>query len=216
VRYFASVFAVWLIAVFGRAFLYKPPLPCANTISCKKPLALDIENNATGTFLGKKVMPPKVNLADEKITQPVLGTTTGAKKVIYVDLTKQTLYAYEGNNLVYTFRVSTGRWAPTVTGTFHIYVKLRSTLMAGGEGATAYYLPNVQYTMYFYRDYAIHAAYWHDNFGFPMSHGCVNERLEDSKKLYEWAGPQTTGYTTYATADNPGTDVIIYGQAPVY
>jgi lipoprotein-anchoring transpeptidase ErfK/SrfK len=66
--------------------------------------------------------------------------------------------------------------------------------MAGGEGAAAYDLPNVPYVMYFYHDFGLHGAYWHDNFGHVMSHGCVNMRSVDAKVLFDWAdGP--TGNT---------------------
>jgi len=50
-----------------------------------------------------------------------------------------------------------------------------------------YNLPNVQFVAYFYRDYAMHGTYWHDNFGHPMSHGCVNLRNIDAEWLYGWA-----------------------------
>ena len=64
--------------------------------------------------------------------------------------------------------------------------------MAGGQGADAYNLPNVQWVMYFYRDFGTHTAYWHNNFGYPMSHGCVNMRLIDARELYAWAdGPSS-------------------------
>ena len=59
--------------------------------------------------------------------------------------------------------------------------------MKGGSGADAYDLPNVPYVMYFYQDFGLHGAYWHDNFGHMMSHGCINERFVDAKTLYEWA-----------------------------
>jgi lipoprotein-anchoring transpeptidase ErfK/SrfK len=55
-----------------------------------------------------------------------------------------------------------------------------------------YDLPNVQWVMYFYRDYSLHGAYWHNNFGQPMSHGCVNMRNEDAKWLYDWAPEGTS------------------------
>jgi lipoprotein-anchoring transpeptidase ErfK/SrfK len=105
-----------------------------------------------------------------------------------VDLSQQRTYAYEGNQLVRTFVVSTGTWAhPTVTGVFHIYVKYRSTLMVG----PGYYLPNVPYTMYFYKGYGLHGTYWHHNFGTPMSHGCVNLKTEDAAWLFQWASVGT-------------------------
>lgn len=116
-------------------------------------------------------------------------TATGdGEKWIDVNLTTQTLTAYEGTTPVFRTSVSTGTARyPTVEGTFHIYVKLRTTRMRGGSGADAYDLPNVPYVMYFYRGYALHGTYWHNNFGTPMSHGCVNLSIPDAEWLYNWA-----------------------------
>jgi lipoprotein-anchoring transpeptidase ErfK/SrfK len=103
---------------------------------------------------------------------------------IDVDLSSQTVTAYEGKEEVNSFLVSTGVSAhPTVTGRFHIYVKYRYTDMAG----PGYYLPDVPYTMYFHEGYGLHGTYWHHNFGTPMSHGCVNLRTEDAAWLFDWA-----------------------------
>jgi len=105
-------------------------------------------------------------------------------KWIEIDLSEQRLYAYEGQKKVFEARVSTGvRRYPTVTGRFKIYVKYRSTRMRG----PGYDLANVPWTMYFYRSYGIHGAYWHNNFGRPMSHGCVNMRVSEAKALFNWA-----------------------------
>lgn len=107
---------------------------------------------------------------------------------IDLDLSKQRLYAYEGNKIVRKFVVSTGTWVtPTVTGTYRIYVKYRYAHMSG----PGYYLPNVPYTMYFYKGYGIHGTYWHNNFGTPMSHGCVNMRTDESGWLFNWASVGT-------------------------
>jgi lipoprotein-anchoring transpeptidase ErfK/SrfK len=85
---------------------------------------------------------------------------------------------------VLTAVVSTGtRYYPTVTGRFKVYAKYRSTPMSG----PGYYLPGVPYTMYFYRGYAIHGTYWHNNFGRPMSHGCVNMKTPEARWLFKWA-----------------------------
>lgn len=98
------------------------------------------------------------------------------------------LYAFDGDTLVKSFLVSTGTAAhPTVIGQFHVYVKYRYTLMTG----PGYYLPDVPYTMYFYDGYGIHGTYWHDNFGHPMSHGCINMRTSEAGWLYEWASVGT-------------------------
>jgi lipoprotein-anchoring transpeptidase ErfK/SrfK len=108
----------------------------------------------------------------------------GGVRWIDVDLSQQMLYAYEGNTVVASFLVSTGVPAfPTVIGQYHIYIKLESTLMYGD----GYYLPNVPYTMYFYKGYGIHGTYWHNNFGHPMSHGCVNMYTPDAEWLFYWA-----------------------------
>lgn len=103
---------------------------------------------------------------------------------IDVDLSKQRLYALEGDTLKANFLVSTGTWQhPTVTGEFRIYVKYRSALMYGAD----YYLPNVPYVMYFYKGYGLHGTYWHTNFGTPMSHGCVNLRTEEAGWLFDFS-----------------------------
>jgi lipoprotein-anchoring transpeptidase ErfK/SrfK len=158
----------------------------------------------------------------------VLGIGDSREKRIEVDLTNQKTYAFEGNTLVYTFTVSTGLWGFTPTGEFTIWTKVRSQLMKGGskELGTYYYLPNVPYVMFFYNDeiakmrgFSFHGAYWHNNFGHPMSHGCINMREEDAKLLYEWATPVVTNakaWSTPSTVENPGTKVIIYGKAPLY
>jgi lipoprotein-anchoring transpeptidase ErfK/SrfK len=107
---------------------------------------------------------------------------------IDVNLTEQMVYAYVGRELVNSFLVSTGTWrTPTVTGQYRIYVKYRWTDMAG----PGYYLPNVPFTMYFYKGYGLHGTYWHNNFGTPMSHGCINLRTEDAGWLFEFASVGT-------------------------
>ncbi len=154
----------------------------------------------------------------EDTTSNVLGSSSKKEKRIEIDLSKQKLYAYEGDKEKMSFDVSTGKWNLTPTGEFRIWTKLKYTLMAGGskQYGTYYYLPNVPYTMYFYGSYGIHGAYWHDNFGHPMSHGCVNMRIEDSEKLFNWANPVLASdkNSVLSTTDNEGTKVVIYGTAP--
>jgi len=107
---------------------------------------------------------------------------------IDVNLSEQHVYAYEGGQVVGDFIASTGTWDhPTVTGQYYIYVKYRYTDMSG----PGYYLANVPYTMYFYKGYGLHGTYWHNNFGVPMSHGCVNLRTADAGWLYNWASVGT-------------------------
>ncbi|HEX2915288.1 MAG TPA: L,D-transpeptidase [Chloroflexia bacterium] len=112
----------------------------------------------------------------------------GTGRWIDVNLSTQKLVAYDGNKVFYTTLISSGVTRhPTVTGTFNVYLKYVSQRMVGGTGAEHYDLPNVPYVMYFYQDYAVHGAYWHNNFGHPMSHGCVNTPVNASKILYDWA-----------------------------
>ncbi len=127
---------------------------------------------------------------------------------IRVDLSEQLVVAYEGEQPVRAFVISSGLpRTPTVTGTFRIRTKVRQQVMSG-EG---YYLPNVQWVQYFYADYGFHGTYWHSNFGNPMSRGCINMTNADAKWLFDWAGPTWDGKTTWykSTTDNPGTLVIV-------
>lgn len=102
---------------------------------------------------------------------------------IDIDLSQQNAYALTGTQLIRAFLVSTGTWQhPTVTGVFRIYVKYRYADMAG----PGYYLPNVPYVMYFYKGYGLHGTYWHNNFGTPMSHGCVNFMTADAGWVYNF------------------------------
>lgn len=131
------------------------------------------------------------------------------EKWIEVDVTRQIVVAWEGITPVMAFLSSTGLpGTPTVLGQYHIYWKLESTLMSG----PGYYLPDVPYTMYFYNGYGLHGAYWHDSFGQPMSHGCVNLRNDNAKKLFEWADPVIPEGQTEVTssASNPGTLVVVH------
>ncbi|MCI0552337.1 MAG: L,D-transpeptidase, partial [Anaerolineae bacterium] len=106
------------------------------------------------------------------------------KRWIDVNLSEQRAYAYEGDIIVNAFIVSTGTArTPTVTGKYKIWIKLKSTTMSG----PGYHLTNVPYTMYFYKGYGLHGTYWHNNFGIPMSHGCVNLSIPDAQWLYNWA-----------------------------
>jgi lipoprotein-anchoring transpeptidase ErfK/SrfK len=107
---------------------------------------------------------------------------------IDVNLTSQTLRAYEGDTVVFTTLISSGTWEhPTVTGVFRIWLEYESQTMDGRLLGYDYYLENVPYVMYFYKDYALHGTFWHSNFGTPMSHGCVNLETSDAAWLYNFA-----------------------------
>jgi len=142
---------------------------------------------------------------------PVIPTDD---KWISVDLDHQRLYAWEGNKLIKRFAISSGKAkTPTVTGVFRTWAKVSSQTMQGGSRAAGdyYNLPNVQWVQYFYRDYAIHGAYWHNKFGTPTSHGCINLTNSDAKWLFDWAAP-TVSYRGwhFMDATNPGTLVVVH------
>jgi lipoprotein-anchoring transpeptidase ErfK/SrfK len=199
-RYLPLLFvgAIFFATTTAMLKVNQTPPTCANSKSCTSDLSEKIENDTIGIFQGKKVIPPKISTTMADLLQsPVLGANTSSgEKHIYIDLSTQTLYAYQGTTQVLKTLISSGKWRDTPTGNFHIWEKLLATRMSGGEGADAYDLPNVPYVMYFYHDFGLHGAYWHDNFGHAMSHGCVNMRSVDAKVLFDWAdGPsgQTLG-----------------------
>ena len=116
------------------------------------------------------------------------GFGSGESKWIDVDIGAQRVYAMVGDRRAREFVASTGitRY-PTVTGQFQVYVQYRKDDMRGVDLGVPWYLPDVPYVMYFFSGYAIHGTYWHDNFGTPMSHGCVNLSIEDAEWLYNFS-----------------------------
>jgi len=125
----------------------------------------------------------------QKINQKVSQLKNSQRRWIQVDLSRQRLIAWEGNKAVFGVIVSTGKKStPTPTGVFNIYTKLKKTRMKGED----YDVKDVPHTMYYQGGYGIHGAYWHNNFGTPVSHGCVNLAPNQAKKLFNWASVGTT------------------------
>ncbi len=103
-------------------------------------------------------------------------------KQVVVDLGDEMAYAYQDGVLIRSLRVSTGLpGSPTVLGDYKVYHMLESQRMVG----PGYDLPGVPYVMYFYQGYALHGTYWHNNFGHPMSHGCVNMPTSEAEWFYK-------------------------------
>ena len=154
--------------------------PTATPAATETPgvMAMDIlANTPTSVYVPPTAAPnvPPVVLA---------SGGNGGVRWIDVNLSTQSVSAYEGDTVVNSFIVSTGTsLTPTVTGKYKIWIKFASTSMSG----PGYYLPDVPYVMYFYKGYGLHGTYWHNNFGTPMSHGCVNLRTSDAEWLYYWA-----------------------------
>ncbi|RKH66847.1 L,D-transpeptidase family protein [Corallococcus aberystwythensis] len=133
-----------------------------------------------------------------------------------VDLEAQTLIAYEGDRPVYATLISSGKpGTDTPEGLFRIWVKFAEADMTGTMGSASYRVATVPWTMFFEGDFALHTAYWHDRFGEPVSHGCINLAPKDARALYGWTTPEVpTGWSmVHAMPDDPGTWVRIRGQA---
>lgn len=168
-------------------------------------------------FEGKKIEVPTLAFQDDQTD--ILGVASD-ERWIEVDLSEQKLRAWEGENLFLETKVSTGLpFTPTPQGEFRIWIKLRATKMSGGSGRNYYYLPNVPYVMYFenaqvpaWRGYGLHGTYWHNDFGRPRSHGCVNLPTPIAEQLYYWVGPVLPDAKTSvrASANNPGTRIVIH------
>ena len=167
----------------------EPPVPSDSEVDPT------VTPEATSTPAGSLVLeivedtPVPTRATHQRPRQPQTPPVGNGVRWIEVNLSEQRTYAWEGDVLVNSFIVSTGTWAtPTVVGTFQIWNKTRIQTMSG----PGYSLPNVPWVMYFYKDYGFHGTYWHNNFGTPMSHGCVNLTMADSEWLYNWASYGTT------------------------
>lgn len=142
--------------------------------------------NPNFIWVGQRlVIPGRTVTSSPQPSQPTAPSAPTAGHWIDISLSHQTLTAYEGKRVVFSTRISSGlARTPTPVGRFAIRSKYRVQTMIG----PGYRLPNVPHVMYFVGSYAIHGTYWHNNFGRPMSHGCVNMSMADAAWLYKWAG----------------------------
>ncbi len=141
---------------------------------------------------------------------------------IDVNLTTQTVVAFEGEKPIYATMISSGRESKikdkdhrTPTGEWRIREKHITTTMDGdgtAAGDLPYSIEDVPYVMYFFRSYALHGAFWHANFGSQMSHGCVNLSPLDAKYLFFFADPPLPSgwHGVHATDTSPGSRVIVH------
>jgi lipoprotein-anchoring transpeptidase ErfK/SrfK len=172
---------------------------------------------------GVEYLVPAIHLRpvlDDEIT-PISPEVPQSDKRIEVSIRNQFLTAYERNQVVFTARISTGlNYQPspdvlswnTPRGEFNIENKTPSRHMGEGNltgDPEAYELPGVPWTMYFepLTGVAFHGAYWHNNFGARMSHGCVNMRPLDAKWLFRWCHP----VFQVPVMNHEGWEVIGYG-----
>jgi lipoprotein-anchoring transpeptidase ErfK/SrfK len=118
------------------------------------------------------------------VLPPIGQGATEGKRWIEVDLSEYQLIAWQGDQVVFQTTVAIGKPGfETITGNFKVYRKYDKTRMRGVD----YDTPDVPWTMYYKGGFAVHGAYWHNEFGTQRSHGCVNVKLHEAKVLYEWA-----------------------------
>jgi len=141
--------------------------------------------------------------------------TTGDKRVIDVDLSSQNLVACRNGQVANQFPVSTGvPGKDTHTGTFYIYQRNSDAEMKSSENEFApdyYDVKHVPWTQYFHNGEALHGAWWHNNFGHPMSHGCVNISTKTRNASWPNAAPNAEYLWSF---DNVGDPVVVHGQTP--
>ncbi len=120
------------------------------------------------------------------------GPQQGGAREIVVSISASSFWAYDNGDLYLSSLVSTGVGAipetVTPTGYFSILSKVDIQDMQGVLGGEDYFVPDVPWVMYFDNlGNALHGTYWHNNFGTPMSHGCVNLPMDIAQSLYAWA-----------------------------
>nr|BFF08869.1 L,D-transpeptidase family protein [Microbacterium flavescens] len=156
-----------------------------------------------------------VGIADEYAAQlaagnakyelPVTETefaTTALERRIEVDLSAQTTYLFENDQVIASYAISSGLpGTPTQTGSFRIFAHVSmqdmGELCYNPEAQNSYCTENVPWVTYFNGDQGFHGTYWHNNFGNRMSHGCVNMPIDVAKFVYDWA-PTGTEVNVYA------------------
>lgn len=150
------------------------------------------------------------------------SVATGDRRWIDISIGKQSLVAYVGQRPVYVTLISAGRGGlgskddsnpdgeRTVRGTFMIHDKAISSTMDGDEDrADSYELLDVPFVQYFHRGFALHGAYWHDEFGRRRSHGCINLSPRDAAWLFEWTDPQVPEGWHAVQNKQRGTVVVV-------
>lgn len=142
----------------------------------------------------------------------------GKRRWVDVSILRQALVAYEGTTPRYVTLVSTGadgiadpkETHATVQGVFLIHTKHVTVTMDGDEVGDEFDLRDVPFVQYFHEGYALHAAYWHDDFGTPRSHGCVNMSPVDAAWLFGFTTPDVPSGWHAALSLKKGTLVYTH------
>lgn len=147
------------------------------------------------------------------------GWALKGEKWMSISINKQTLVLYEGQKAVYATLVSTGEAGlespdsstATKRGIFRVHTKHVTATMASDELGEEFELRDVPYVQYFAQGgYALHGAYWHDSFGTPKSHGCINLAPEDARRVFHWTDPPVPRGWHAAMSPLKGTVIFIH------
>ena len=137
-----------------------------------------------------------VRLIPTEELAPLSPNIPNADKRIEVRLNDQLVLAYEKNNLVYATRSSTGRQLRSGTyttpdGEYITFHKRPTRHMATGDIASnGFDLPGVPWVLYITKKgISFHGTYWHNDYGRPRSHGCINLTPQAAKWLFRWTTP---------------------------
>jgi hypothetical protein len=195
-----SLDVAWIVV--DKAYVYKKPQRGVRTSDFKTRFEVvhvqEVKGSGTNTFYrigtdqwlwGKDVRHPKVSEPPKQVLR--------GERWIDVDLSTQTLVAYEGKKPVFATIVSTGKGRQgsaraTPKGVHRIWVKLRSATMDNLEDEWAnsnYAIEDVPYVQYFSKGVGLHGAFWHKSFGYVRSHGCVNLAPLDALHLFSFTTP---------------------------
>ncbi|MCS7059960.1 MAG: L,D-transpeptidase [Anaerolineae bacterium] len=167
------------------------------------------ENLGNGFFVRAENM----RIIDPAEFEPISPDVLPTEKRIEVDLSQQMIRAFERNELVYEARAATGAAGTRTTpGEHRILRKTPSRHMTGGSGSGYYDLPGIGWCTYFTQSgIAIHGTYWHNDYGRPRSHGCVNLLPEHAKWFFRWTtpvAPYTQRWTRPAQSNEPSVVVV--------
>jgi hypothetical protein len=137
-------------------------------------------------------------------------------KWLHIDLTEQVMIAYEGDQAVFATLISSGREGfHTPTGNYRVDRMYNSKTMRGtGGDGRPYQVQEVPWALYYDGNYAAHGAYWHNNFGQPASHGCVNIPPLDARWIFHWSDDLQVPEGWHAIKHRTGTRIHITGQTP--
>lgn len=170
-----------------------------------------LEESADGRFVrvADSAWIARADLRRATLAEPPPGTRVD-ERWFDIDLEEQVLVAYEGPRPVYATLVSTGKRkhrTPSVIA--RVVSKLEHAVMSSEK--ESYTVADVPWTMYYDHDYALHTSYWHDGFGGPRSHGCINLAPRDARLLYRWSSPDVPpGWSAvYGDEHTPGSLVRV-------